>query len=381
MYNIVIPRKPTELALSKLYLIDLLSVDEIADIFEYKSAKSIRRWLRKFKIPERTRKKNNMIKYGVEYPQQAQEVKEKRKQTNKKRYGVENPMHVKEFKEKHKQTCLENLGVENPSQAEEIKQKKKQTNKERYGVENPSQFDEFQEKKEKTFLEKYGGHPLQNEEVQEKKNQTCLEKYGTENVSQVEEVKEKRKQTNKERYGVEHHSSRTVKNYDIYSDFNKFCNWIKETSINLGRGVISDDVRKFFNVSITMARLKLHEMDDIVSLQDYYNFGISRLETIVEDWIKQNTTISYEKNTRKIIRNPETGWGLELDIFLPDLKIAIEINDNGSHKVDERLDMSIDKYHQLKSDLCKAKGIHLIHLWEDDIVNIDSILKPILESV
>jgi hypothetical protein len=130
-----------------------------------------------------------------------------------------------------------------------------------------------------------------------------------------------------------------------------------------------------------MAVIKLHEMDNIDSLQDYYNFGISRLETITEDWIKQNTTTIYNKNIRKIIRNPETGWGLELDFYFPDLKIAIEVNDNGSHKVDERLDMSIDKYHQLKSDLCKAKGIHLIHLWEDDIDNIDSILKPILESV
>ena len=125
--------------------------------------------------------KTNLKKYGVEYPGQSKEVKDKIKQTNIERYGVECTLHAEEIKDKIKQTNLERYGVECTLHAEEIKDKVKQTNLERYGVECT----------------------LQAKEVRDKIKQTNLERYGFENPAQAKEVKDKIKQTNIERYGVE----------------------------------------------------------------------------------------------------------------------------------------------------------------------------------
>ena len=46
------------------------------------------------------RKKNNLKKYGTEFPHQSKIVKEKIKQTNLKKYGVENVSQAEKFKQK-----------------------------------------------------------------------------------------------------------------------------------------------------------------------------------------------------------------------------------------------------------------------------------------
>ena len=57
---------------------------------------------------------------------------------------------------------------------------------------------------------------------------------------------------------------------------------------------------------------------------------------------------------------------LELDIYIPDLKIAIEFNGNYWHS-EENLDrhsISAKIYHQQKSFMCREKGIRLVHIFE-----------------
>ena len=55
------------------------------------------------------RKQTNIKRYGVEYPLQNKEIKEKSKKTNIKKYGVENPSQNKEIQEKVKQTNIKNM--------------------------------------------------------------------------------------------------------------------------------------------------------------------------------------------------------------------------------------------------------------------------------
>jgi len=68
--------------------------------------------------------------------------------------------------EKARQTCLERFGVENPNQNEEIKEKSKKTCLERFGVEYSLQDQETKEKSKKTCLERFGvENPMQNKDI------------------------------------------------------------------------------------------------------------------------------------------------------------------------------------------------------------------------
>jgi hypothetical protein len=68
-------------------------------------------------------KQSCLKKYGVEYPNQSEEVREKTKQTCLKKYGVENASQSKVVKEKMKASCLSKYGVEYISQSEDFKEK------------------------------------------------------------------------------------------------------------------------------------------------------------------------------------------------------------------------------------------------------------------
>jgi hypothetical protein len=79
-------------------------------------------------------------------------------------------------------------------------------------------------------------------------------------------------------------------------------------------------------------------------------------------------SISYIRKDRTVLN------GKELDIYLPDFNLAIEMNGVYWHS-----EIYLDKYyHRDKSNLCKEKGIHLIHIWEDDWKQKRNIVKSII---
>lgn len=80
--------------------------------------------------PDKT-KKTNLDKYGVEYPQQNQEIKEKSKSTNFRKFGASSYTSTDEGKRQIKKTKLKNHGDENYVNIE----KGKQTKLEKYGHE------------------------------------------------------------------------------------------------------------------------------------------------------------------------------------------------------------------------------------------------------
>ena len=163
------------------------------------------------KCTENTRqekiKQTCIEKYGVEYPQQSQEVRDKSKQTCFNNYGVEYPSQSQEIKNKKIETCFNNYGVEYPQQSQEVRDKSKQTCFNNYGVEHPQQSQEVRDKSKQTCFNNYGvEYPSQSQKVRDKSKQTCLDRYGVENPSQSQEFKDKFKQTCLDRYGVENPS-------------------------------------------------------------------------------------------------------------------------------------------------------------------------------
>jgi hypothetical protein len=87
-----------------------------------------------------------------------------------------------------------------------------------------------------------------------------------------------------------------------------------------------------------------------------YCVGImSKGEIQVRNFV-ESLGIKVSSNDRGQIFNPNTGNGLELDIFMTDFNKAVEYNSEYWHR-DKSRDL-------LKQQLCKSKGIDLLTIWD-----------------
>lgn len=78
--------------------------------------------------------------------------------------------------------------------------------------------------------------------------------------------------------------------------------------------------------------------------------------------------IKVERNVKGYIRNKETGRFYEIDIMVPDMRLAIEVNGSYWHctGVEDEKRNKEKFYHQNKMRLCKENGIHLISIFDVD---------------
>ena len=91
--------------------------------------------------------------------------------------------------------------------------------------------------------------------------------------------------------------------------------------------------------------------------------SVSKSENEIYDYIKSIYNGKIIKNTRKIIKDSNHQY--ELDIYLPELNLAFEFNGNFWHCSNFK-----DKYyHQIKSLLCLQQNIMLVHIYEFEYIN------------
>jgi hypothetical protein len=86
------------------------------------------------------------------------------------------------------------------------------------------------------------------------------------------------------------------------------------------------------------------------------------------NFIKENYTGEVITNTKSVI------YPLELDIYLPELKLSFEFNGLYWHSEEYKE----KNYHLNKKIECLKKDIQLFHIWEDDWDNKKSILKSMV---
>ena len=271
-------------------------------------------------------------------------VKQLKEQTLFSNYGVTTGMHSTVIRDKIKKTYLEKYGVEYGFQSQIVKDKTKKTNLERYGVERPATLDYVKDKAKKTNLERYGvEHALQLKEYQDKVKKTNLERYGVDIVSKSKEVRNKLKialfkafkHTNQENFNEKYIRENFIEN-DKFK-LKEFC--------------------EYFNIRNRSGACKIKRMFEITEPNDDVspNTGHSKMELELFEWIPIEDKISGD---RTIIKP------LELDIYLPNYKIAIEYDGTYYHS-------NLDKdYHLNKTKLCEAKGIQLLHIFDFDNIDI-----------
>ncbi len=240
----------------------------------------------------------------------------------------------KEHKEKIKQTYIKKYGVNSHNKVKEIKEEKKQTYIKKYGVENPFASKEIQEKIKQTNLKKYGvDNPMKIKNVLLKREKNIIEGKEKNILRVINKIK-------KDYIFIEHKNG-------VFTLKHRKCNNIFNIDANLL------DSRYMLNKTICL----------YCNPKKSYN---SLFELIKDTFLNFN----YIKNDRKILN------GKELDIYIPDKKIGIEINGNYWHSnIYKKND-----YHLKKTKLAESKNIQLIHLFEDEIIYKNEIVKSIIKS-
>jgi very-short-patch-repair endonuclease len=286
------------------------------------------------------RRETFLKKYGVEHISQLEEIKNKKKKTLMKNYGVDSPLKNKEIYKKVIIQIENKYGVDNVFKSEEIKEKIRKTNLKKYGCENPNQSKKIKNKSKNTNIEKYGcENPQQNKEVREKTIKTNLKKYGVKNYTKTEEYKLKQKQ----------------KFYDSLVNENRIPNL--EPLFNVNDFIGSCNEYKF------KCKVCGNEFEDhlangrVPRCLVCFPYDVSSLEREIREFIQTIYTGELIFNDRIIIKPKE------LDIVLPDLKVAIEVNGNYYHT--EAFGRG-DDYHQMKIDSCEKAGYKLYFIWENE---------------
>ena len=292
-------------------------------------------------------------------------TKEKKEKTLTSNYGVINPSHSDIIREKYKNTCMERYGKSHYSHTQQYKQKYKDTCIERYGVETTAILSDVIEKKEKTNLELYGNvAPSKNEDVKEKTRQTCLSRYGTDSFVKTEKFKEKTRQTCLSRYNVDNFNKKDISEESLMKLENK--EWLINQHHQNKKSLL--EISKILDVNdTTVGRYcKKHGVEVRIT-------GTSIGENEISEYIK---SLCGERNVHNNIKGIVDGR-YELDIYIPDLKIAIEYCGLYWHS-----EIYKDKeYHLKKLEKCNERDIRLIHIFENEWTHSKQIVKEKLRYI
>jgi very-short-patch-repair endonuclease len=243
--------------------------------------------------------------------------------------------------------------------SDSVKKKKENTYLNKYGVDNPSKSKEIIEKIQRSFDQKYGGNPFTIKEFQERIKETNLKRYGTSHPLSSNS------------------SLRSSMELDI---INKFTKKYKHLEI------IEFDTFKWGDVRIkcnncnevfSISKWNLHQRTKASSTTEICTLcnpiGSSK-DTALQGFIRgylNDRGIGFEEGERKILD------GKEIDFYIERLKIGIEVN--GLYWHSDKF--KHNTYHLEKTELALKKGVTLIQITEDEIIETPGLVESRLSSI
>lgn len=303
------------------------------------------------------RKQTVLKKYGVDNVFKSTTIKNKQKKTVLERYGVDNVFKSDVIKEKIKITNIEKFGVEYPMQSQIVRDKSKQTYTDKYGVEHNTSCTTIKDKIKNTCQERYGGIGFQSPVIRDKSKQTIRNKYNVDNVWDIAGYRER---------AVSNLRDKSIQNHERLIGYTGDGLWImscsnKQCSLCEKKQYITYSQREYDRVKSGI---------ETCTILNPINSNSSNLETFVRN-ILNELNITFETNKVGLLDSK-----LELDIYIPSKNIAIECNGVYWHSDVCRY----KSYHYNKFKKCQEKGIQLISIWEDQIINKPDIVKSIILS-
>lgn len=283
-------------------------------------------------------------------------IKDKKEETNLKKFGTKHASLNKEIKNKIKNI----YDSRSDEYKKSILEKRIKTVQDKYGVDNVNQVDSIIEKRtesfkenieswkinyRKTSLKKYGvDHPWMNEKVHKKSIKSSIEK----------------KKKNYTRKILE----KLPKEYKLVKVVNKKSLNSRLTSIVKCPNCLSDFE---INNSLLYDRTVRNKTEICTNCNPIHKSN-SGLEIQLLNFIQENYKGEILTNQRDLIPP------YEIDIYLPHLNISFEFNGLYWHS-----ELNKDKnYHYLKSKMCEERDIQLIHVWEDDWIYNQEIVKSMI---
>ena len=302
---------------------------------------------------------------------------DKVKSTNLERYGVTSTAKLQSTKQKAINTYINKYNTTHPMKLQKIKQKAITTCVNKYGVQNPLQAEQFKLKSKETYFDRTGFiHNSHNPESNKKRKETCLINFGSNFPLQNQEVKQKVRETYKQRTGYSNPACNPIvirNKQDLYSNiinreqFNNKQFWI-ENFLTEDNNFDKYKAMDYFNCQSVWLYIQIKKLNI-----EYTKFkGTSLKEQALIPILEALQITNIVTNSRTIIPP------LELDIYLPDLDLAIEYNGAYWHQDSKK---PVD-YHQSKSIACLSKGIRLLHIFEGyNDYNLEETLKEFLNYI
>lgn len=256
----------------------------------------------------------------------------------------------------------------------------KKSCQEKYGVNNPMQVQEIARKSTNTHISLYGSRYLY-----ESSKKTCMELYNVDNFMKVKSFADKNFQARIEKFGG-------VQNFPNYKvTHQKFLDLRLKQVKELGlEWVNSDDFcGKYKNNGPVYYIFKCLKCGHIFKGNFHgtgpkcdtchpRGHGISLEETDVYNFVKSIYKGDIERHNRTVLKRKE------LDIFFPDLKIAIEYDGVYWHGFSKNTKKSLEQFVDdinFKRNRCEEKEIRLITISEMDWIYHKERFKCFLEDL
>jgi len=235
---------------------------------------------------------------------------------------------------KNKMTSIEKYGTDHFSKTHDYKNKVKKTNKNKYGSEYYTQTDDY-----KLLMKNKN---IDYSKRVQKQKKTILDKYGNENYHKTEHYDNQR--------------NNIIKNYQ---------NTITKKLLTKYDNLISTNNNDFiflckkghdFTISRDLLKNRSKSNTELCTVCNPIGSSKSGYELQLIDFISKNYDNDILRNKRIILGD------VELDIYLPDLRLAFEFNGLWWHNEINKP----NNYHLNKTEKCEKNGIQLIHIYEDD---------------
>ena len=260
----------------------------------------------------------------------------------------------------------------------------------KYGVDSPFKLPEFQNKIKKIIHNMYGKSGPMGDIIHKKKFMDTINKKTKNEWSDIDK---KRKKTKFEKYGDENFNNRKKFMETIvkkYGDFHfRLPEFLDKRRVTEKNNILKNIQNKYpdvtllsdYTLSSDIHQFKCKKCGHIFESGFYNNGPICRvchptffdnnLHIFIEKILVENN-IQFLKSNKSLI-SP-----FEIDFYLPSHKIGIELNGNYWHS---EINGKGRNYHLSKTKKSYNKGIKLIHIFEDEIINSPTIVESRLKSL
>lgn len=208
-------------------------------------------------------------------------------------------------------------------------------------------------------------NPQSNPEIKKRTLETFSKNHnGAKTPFQIKEIHSKAVELNHTEEALNHRTQSLYSNIDIFCKENNCITFENALQINPCVGWCSE-----IEFIIYKKWRKCVSCDDIDFIKNYTpNFNRSKNEIKLYNFVKSNYNGEIIETDRTVI-NPQ-----ELDIYIPDKKIAVEYNGVYFHSIENGKSKN---YHLNKSLLCRNNKIRLIHIY--DIENFEQQCQLLLD--